>query len=156
MGFAEPRIVTMTERITAGLSQRFTMQSVAEIPALWAGLHAREWVIADEVPGALFGVSYGFDGEGGFDYLAGVEVSQVGAVPRGVSHVTLAAGEYAVFSHCGEMADIPRLFAHIFRTWFPQSGYTSAEGAVFERYPSGPADAEGRYSYEVWAPIRMV
>lgn len=156
MEFAEPQIVTMTERITAGLSQRFTMDSVGEIPALWAGLHAREWIVPDETPGALFGVSYEFDGGGGFNYLAGVEVSQVGVVPRGVCHVVLAAGDYAVFSHRGAMAEIPQLFTYIFQNWLPASGYISAEAPVFERYPSGPADAEGRHAYEVWAPIRKV
>lgn len=133
----------------AGFAERFSMADLSGLPRLWQrfGPHI------GHVPGAhgrdSYGVCYNPDDQGGFDYLAGVEV----AATAGFTHLTLSPQHYAVFEHHGSLQGIKATFDGIFQQWLPASGERSANAAVFERYPAGFDPADPQAVMEIWIPL---
>lgn len=137
----------------AGFAERFNMADLSGLPRLWQrfGPHI------GQVPGAhghdSYGVCYNPDDQGGFDYLAGVEVSTAASLPEGFSQLTLAAQHYAVFEHHGSLQGLPATFNAIFQQWLPASGEQQADAALFERYPAGFDPTDPQAVMEIWLPL---
>ena len=70
-----------------------------------------------------------------FDYMIGVEVSQVGEIPEGMEHLTIPAHDYAMmpFIKRGH-ADGMQAFARLTQEWLPASNYTMAPSPIFIYY----------------------
>lgn len=149
-----PEIVTATRRQVAGTAGDYTMATRYGIPAHWQAYFAAGHVVANAVPGAMFGVSFRPDGDGGFRYVVGVEVDPVpNDLPAGFCTATLAGGKYAVLRVFGPPAVLPSSFDSLFTDWLPQSEYRQRAGAVFERYPDDPRNGPQGMAYEIWAPV---
>lgn len=137
----------------AGLAARFGMADLSGLPRLWQ----RFGPYIGHVPGAhghdSYGVCYNPDEQGGFDYLAGVEVSDLTGLPDGFSHLTLAPQHYAVFEHHGSLQGLKATFDAIFQQWLPASGKRQADAALFERYPAGFEPNGPQSMMEIWLPL---
>ena len=106
------------------------------------------------VEGAMFGVSFGADGQGGFRYAIGVEVDPVpDSLPEGCCAVSLSAGTYAVLRRFGPIAGLPHAMDQMFSVWLPNSAFTQREGAVFERYPNDERNGPDGMAWEIWVPV---
>ena len=79
---APPRFETAKAILVAGVGDRFSYESSAGIPGLWARFHQH----VDGLPGRIGKVAYGVctnpDDAGNFDYIAGVEVADFSELPR--------------------------------------------------------------------------
>jgi AraC family transcriptional regulator len=124
------------------------MADLSGLPRLWQ----RFGPYIGHVPGAhghdSYGVCYNPDDQGGFDYLAGVEVDVTAGLPAGFTHLELSPQHYAVFEHHGSLQALKATFDGIFQQWLPASGERSANAAVFERYPAGFDPADHRPSWK--------
>ena len=114
----------------AGVSRWFTLETRARIPALW------EEVVADighVMRGNItFGACYDF-GEDGFTYMVGfVDDGRIDT--EHLDHVTLPAGDYAVFDHDGHISTIDETWTAIFEGWMPTAEVSPGEGPEFELY----------------------
>ena len=72
---AEPRFEHGHFLLIAGLGGRFTQQTTQGIPELWEKLIPHLGHIPGQKGEVTYGVCCNFDGKGGFDYIAGVEIS---------------------------------------------------------------------------------
>ena len=83
---------------------------------------------------------------------AGVEVSEVGDLPEGLSFFQIPAGRYAVFTHKGPSSDTST-FEKIFTQWLPNSEHELADRPHFDimgdKYKGDQEDSEE----EIWVPI---
>ena len=79
---AEPRFENGHFMLIAGLGGRFTQETAGKIPELWDKFVHH----IGNVPGQKGEVTYGVccnpDGKGGFEYIAGVEISKLDDLPE--------------------------------------------------------------------------
>lgn len=150
----DPQIVTATRRQVVGTAGDYTMDTRHTIPAQWQAYFAAGHVVGNAVPGAMFGVSFKPDSDGGFRYVVGVQVDPVpNDLPEGCCAVTLAGGKHAVLRAFGQMAELPQSFDSLFTDWLPHSDYRQRAGPVFERYPDDPRNGPQGMAYEIWLPV---
>lgn len=144
-----PRIETGRPLLIAGLGGHFSFDALGGLPALWQRFGPYL------VPGQVtYGVCYNTDEAGNFDYIAGVEFSDLDAVPKDFAKLRLSEQLYAIFTHTAHISTLRGTFMAIFNDWLPNSGYKSADAPPFERY-DGRFDARtGSGGFEVWIPIK--
>jgi AraC family transcriptional regulator len=151
----EPDIITGPERLVVAISGRYSIDRRAEIPALWNRYFAGNYRPENAIDGAMFGVSYGVDGAGGFDYGVGVEVPEPpSALPDDTCVLQLSAGLYAVLRQFGPVARLPDHVDWLYQNWLPGSAYRERPGSLFERYPDDNRNGPDGMSYELWAPVQ--
>lgn len=145
----EPRIIDKPAFAVTGLRFTVNRRRKSEIPGHWQRFMTYYATITDIVEGAAYGLCMQSTDEsvtGGFDYMAGVEVSGEGQVVAPLSQVTVAAQRYAVFTHAIQDKDLgkdlARSMTYIFDTWLPASPYVRANAADFECYESDRFDPQ--------------
>jgi AraC family transcriptional regulator len=151
---APPRFETGKAMLVAGIGDRFSYESSAGIPGLWARFH--QYVAS--LPGRLGPVAYGVctngDDAGNFDYIAGVEVADFSDLPREFSRVRIPEQRYAVFAHTEHISTIRRTISTIWNNWLPSSGHKIADAPTFERYDEKFDSVTGNGGFEIWVPIK--
>jgi AraC family transcriptional regulator len=151
----QPVVVTeRPARLLVGVAKAFTMATRQQMPAQWQAFFAAGYEIPHVVPGAIYGVSFSRDAQGGFWYGIALEVSEVAEVlPEGTRVMHLDSGQYAVRRVFGPMAQLPEQMDWMFREWLPASGYDLREAAVFECYPDDPRNGPKAVAFELWFPV---
>jgi AraC family transcriptional regulator len=150
-----PRFEKGTTLVLAGLRKRYTFETMTEIPALWSAFGPRIGTIPAVVGAAAYGVITGTPDGTGFDYLAGVEVSETAALPSDLTTIAVPAQRYAVFSHPGSVATLCETIDHAFHQWLPTSGHElSGHPDFFERYGERYNPETGTGDIEIWIPIK--
>jgi AraC family transcriptional regulator len=149
-----PRFINAKPMLLTGLSERYTAETSARIPAQWQ----RFLEHFDHVPGQIgrvaYGVLYNEDDEGNVDYLTGVEVPDFSRVPAEFAKVRIPEQRYAVFEHLGHISNIRRTWHTLWAAWLPGSGHEPADGPRFERYGDGFDPGKGEGDVEIWIPLR--
>ena len=153
---AEPRLEKGHFLLIAGLGERFTQETTEGIPALWDKFIPH----IGKVPGQMGDVTYGIccnpDGKGGFEYIAGVEISRLDDLPEQYRWIEVQPQHYAVFEHKGSLGDLPRTFQYIWKTWLPASGREAADAPEFERYSADFNPQTGEGVLEIWLPLKAI
>lgn len=140
--------------LIAGLGGQFTQQTTQGIPALWEKLEPHIGNIPGQKGEVTYGVCCNFDGKGGFDYIAGVEISKLDDLPEQYRWVEVQPQLYAVFEHKGPLDTLPQLFQYIFGTWQPQSGHEVLDAPELERYSEDFNPKLNTGKLEIWIPIK--
>ncbi|AZD56469.1 Transcriptional regulator, AraC family [Pseudomonas chlororaphis subsp. aurantiaca] len=140
--------------LIAGLGGHFTPETMQRILELWERFIPH----LGKVPGQVGEVTYGLccnpDGKGGFEYIAGVEISKLDDLPELYRWIEVPPQQYAVFEHQGPLASLPQTFQYIWKTWLPQSGREAADAPEFERYSADFNPDTGQGVLEIWLPIK--
>lgn len=140
--------------LLAGVRRQHAFADVpAGIPAQW-----RELEKLGALPGQLGGVAYGAIcgadvAAQRMEYLCGYEVAAFESLPKGIGRMRVPAGDYAVFWHAGDVADVRASWQYIFATWLPRSGMESAHVPDFERYDERFDPLTGRGGIELWVGV---
>jgi len=133
----------------AGVRARHTATTVASIPSQWQQLALTRELGRD----IAYGVCCNRDGEGAFDYIAGMEIGATAAVPSAWSAVSIPAGDYLVAWHGGHISAIRSTWYWLLNDYLPRSGLTLADAPDFERYDARFDDRSGLGGVEIWLPI---
>jgi len=150
-----PRFETAKAMLIAGVGERYNHcdSGGAGIPNQWQRFHERAGDIPGRIGNVAFGVCCNGDDAGNFDYIAGVEVSDLADLPREFAGVRLPAQRYAVFTHADHISTIRRTVTAIWNQWLPQSGLKVAEAPNFERYDERFDPITGKGGLEIWVPV---
>ncbi|MGZ8196202.1 MAG: GyrI-like domain-containing protein [Methylosarcina sp.] len=153
LGLGPVRFENQEKRLIAGLKERYTLENRGNIPLQW-----RRFVPnLGNIPGQQNNRAYGVcqcSGDGcGFDYLTGVEVSDIGQLPPGFSHVRIPEGRYAVFTHSGHVSLMPQTMDNLWMRWVPDCGLKIADSPSFERYTEEFNPATGMGGIEIALPL---
>ncbi len=145
----EPRREYRGTLRVAGIGARHTSATVASIPSQWQRL--------DEAHGLGTEIAYGVcgnsDAEGGFDYIAGVEIRAGAPVPAGWQAISIAPREYLVAWHAGHISAIRSTWFWLLNDYLPASGLTLADAPDLERYDARFDDRSGHGGVEIWLPL---
>ena len=150
----EPRFTHGPFQLIAGLGERFTQDTLGGIPELWKKLLPHIGTIPGQTGCETYGVCCHPDGQGGFEYIAGVAISKLDDLPEQYRWVELPAQEYAVFEHQGSLADLGKTMQAIWKDWLPQSGFEAADAPEFERYSAEFDPQAGAGVLEIWIPVK--
>lgn len=148
-----PRFETSSPVLIAGLSDRFTFATNEGIPALWQLFDPYIGNLPDQVGDMTYGVCCHPDGDGGFEYIAGVAVRRKDRLPETFRCVEIPAARYAVFEHREHISTLHQTVYTIWHRWFPSSGLQPADAPDFERYSADFDPAAGTGTLEIWVPV---
>lgn len=148
-----PRFETLSPRLIAGMSDRFTFATNEGIPALWQAFNPYIGHLPDQVGDLTYGVCCNPDGDGGFEYIAGVEVRRKDRLPDRFRCVEIPGVRYAGFEHRGHISTLHQTVYTIWHHWFPSSGLQAADAPDFERYSADFDPVAGTGTLEIWVPV---
>ncbi len=141
--------------LLAGVRRRHTFaDAAAAIPAQWRDLAA-----LGPLPGQRGAVAYGVvcgsdPAAGTFEYMCGLEVDALDALPPGLGRMRVPAQRYAVFTLSGGVDAVRPAWDAIWGHWLPRSGHRPANTPDFERYDPARFDARtGAGEVEIWFPV---
>ncbi len=130
----EVEIVTIEGFGVIGMD--YTGSDAEEVMALWEEFTPR----IKEIPGVnmdddAFGVLFGYDViSGEYSYLACVESDMEGALPEGMMELSVAGGEYAVFTFPFTL--LGEIYNYAYYEWLPESTHSHGDSYDFEYYPA--------------------
>lgn len=150
----KPRFVDGPVLTLAGLAERYSYETCAGIPAQWQRFQKYLGHVPGQKGDAAYGVCYNSDDAGNIDYMAGVEVEDLGRVPPELARLRVAPHRYAVFTHHGHISTIRGTWKAIFCDWLPESGYKAADAPSFERYDERFDPQSGNGDLEIWLPVQ--
>jgi AraC family transcriptional regulator len=154
-----PRFEDSRPLLITGLGDRYTANTLDDLPALWNRFSVHIGKIPGQVGRAAYGVcSDMFNGTGSFHYLSGVEVSESAALPAQFSRVQIPAQRYVIFPHREHVSRLRYTVNAIWSQWLPESGHKAARAAAgapdfFERYGEDFDPQLGMGDIEVWIPL---
>jgi AraC family transcriptional regulator len=148
-----PRIKSMGQLSIVGIGLDCAFDTISDIPSVWQAFNSRE----DEVPNAKGQASYGVctvaESSGRFRYIAGCASDVETGLPHGMERIVLPAGRYAVFTHKGHIAELPKTVFTIWNKSLSENALTVREAPNFELYDKRFDPKTGRGVVEVWIPI---
>lgn len=151
--FQSPRLVSGPEMLIFGLSERYACQTNAGIPAQWSRFVPHIGAIPNQAGQIVYGVCSNADEAGSYDYICGVEVSEVPAYPAEFTAIRLHARTYCVIEHKGHISTIAATWKAIWEHGAPP-GYQADDAPSFERYDERFDARTGLGGLEIWIPIR--
>jgi AraC family transcriptional regulator len=148
------RIVEGRAMLLGGLRRVHSFGGAAEsIPAQWQAFQQ-----LGRLPGqqgtAAYGVMCGADLQAQtMEYMTGVEVAALEALPREYGRMRIPAQRYAVFIHPGHVSTLHTTWDAIWNEWLPRSGHRPANTPEFEVYGERFDFRTRSGVIEVWASL---
>src|SRR5579862_7759407 len=136
---AEPRFEKRDSFLIAGLSQRFTPDTMSNIANIWQRFAPNIGKVPGQSGKVTWGVISNFTNVEAFDYMAAVELSPYTSLPRNLDVIHIPALNYAVFPHTGHVSGLKQTIDAIWREWqpnFPRAIKSPKPGipSLLERY----------------------
>ncbi len=110
-------------------------------------------------------VYYGYTDWSGYDdgyihYIPSLEVSDLKAIPEGLTGIAIPPHKYVVFRFVGffrpddiKGRQVGRLIVHLYRKWITDSGFKSADTFRFERIDTGLSN-DNYCELDIYQPIK--
>ena len=138
--------------LIAGLRRYYPFsEAPGGIPAQWQEAHALGR-LPGQVGATAYGVSCGADANG-FQYMCGMEVESLEALPAELARVRILPQTYAVFVHRGHVSEIGGTWDRILNEWLPNAPCESAHKPDFEVYDKCYDAGTGTGEVEIWISI---
>jgi len=147
-----PIFVQKPKRNFVGLDRPMTDDELPAIPAQWAEFNAADLAIENSLGKGSYGIVHGFEGDS-WRYACACEVSKLGAIPEGYTHITAPAANFAVFKSSENVSRIGDVIS-IVMDWIDTSDYQSAEGPMLEFYGPSYVPETGEGGFEIWTPVK--
>lgn len=135
----------------AGFDRRYTYQTMSDIPNLWHEFGPMVNHISGQVGEKAYGVCHSFD-EGGFSYMAAVEISSTDSLPVGFATLDFPTSEYAVFTHPGSVKTLRETLDYA-RVWLEENNRQTDGQSFFEQYGEAFDPSTGSGDITVWYPL---
>jgi len=154
----EPEIAHLDAFTVVGQRGQFDPDTKHRIPELWERVLPLLPRIARRRGDLTYGVCLNAEpSEGSFDYVAGVEVEAVEALPPELCAETLPPQTYAIFRHTLRSTslheELQPTLRWIWGTWIPGAPYEYRGGPDFERYPPDFDPSAGRGYLDIAVPV---
>lgn len=151
-GKMEPETVTKQAFTVVGMLYRGKNEN-SEIAQMWSEFVPR----IGEIQGIAdaqesYGVCSDLDGEGVFEYVAGVPVTKTENIPDGMVSWNVPEQRYAIFA-C-TLPTIHDAYQYAFENWLPNSGYQRGDGPDFELYDRNFDPDRGELRLHIYIPIK--
>lgn len=147
------RIADQRKLLVVGMAERFACGTSLGITALWQRFEPFMQAVSFLKEAMPVGVSRAHDEDGGFEYIAALEVTHFGETPPELNAIEIPAHRYAVFTHTGHVTRFPDTFRIIWDEALPAMKLTPVAGAVLERHLPAFDPRTGEGGIEVWVPV---
>lgn len=151
-----PRLVEGRPLLIAGLMERHDCTKPEGVPAQWQRFTPHIESIPNGVGRAAYGViSELFANSESFQYLSGVEVSDLFGLDPGLSALRLPAQRYAAFTHPGHVSSMRSTIHTIFNREIAALKLEVGDLPNFIEYYGPRFNPEtGEGEVEIWVPLR--
>ncbi len=134
----EPMIKELPGMKVVGIEYTGLNQN-GEVQQLWEEFNSYMNEIRDKVePYLALGVCTNMRPDGSYTYVAGYAVTVIAQPPPGMVSRSTPPARYAIFTHHGQLFDVPNdlhsTYNYIFTDWLPASGYTYSGSPTLEWY----------------------
>jgi AraC family transcriptional regulator len=136
-----------------GLAASCPYDTTITIPAQWQRFMERVHEIPARLDRIPVGVNQATNDEGGFLYLAAVEVARFERTPGGLTELEIPPRAYAVFEHRDHVSRIFDTYAAIWNDALPATGRALADGAILERHNDTFDPRTGEGGLTLWIPL---
>jgi AraC family transcriptional regulator len=150
---AKPRIEDAPLLLVAGLSRRYSRETLSGIPSQWQQFAPYIGHISSQVGDAAYGICTSADESGNMSYLCGVQVSAFEDIPDEFATLRIPQHRYAVFTHEGHISTIQATWGAIFRTGLPELEAQLADAPDFEKCDRRFDPRSGNGIVEIWMPL---
>jgi AraC family transcriptional regulator len=153
---AAPKIEQRAAMRIAGLLVRYEMTKLDGIPQQWQSFQQYIGHVHGAVAGAAYGVVGPMAPEAqAFDYMCGLEVSEIAELPPEFKIWTIPAGRFARVKHSGHISTIRATCAAIFEDWLPGSRYQQNHDVIsfLEYYGPDFNPVTGLGTVEIWVAL---
>jgi AraC family transcriptional regulator len=140
--------------LVVGMAERFACGASLGITALWQRFEPFMEAVPFKKEAMPIGVTRNHDEDGGFEYIAGLEVTRFGDTPPQLIAIEIPAHRYAVFTHIGHVTRFPDTFRIIWDEALPALGASPVEAPVLERHLPTFDPRTGEGGIEVWVPVK--
>lgn len=89
-----------------------------------------------------------------FFYTAGVEVTRLENIPKGMIAKEILAGKYAVFTHKGKLEKLQHTIDYIYSSWLSRSGNELRDAPDLEVYDDRFKPDSDESEFDLYIPIR--
>jgi len=151
---APPVFRRIGEQLFVGLAAEDRMGESTKIPAQWqtfmSGPYQR---IRHKLQQPPVGISLPGTTAEDFVYLCAAQVSRFEATPAGLTEITLAPSDYAIFTHQGHVSALPSTYRAIWHDWLPTSGRVPKRAASLEHHDASFDPRTGLGGITVWIAL---
>lgn len=127
----EKKIVTLEEFTVVGLECSGKQD---EMIAIWGVINERDKEIETPFNNVCYGLSYDMDQTGNFKYMAGMKVTSIENLPRGMKAKKVLGGKFAVFTFKDDVSKMGQFFEAIYKEYLPAYGLIPDHRTWFEYY----------------------
>jgi AraC family transcriptional regulator len=154
----EPRIEKRDSFLIAGLTQRFTPDTMSNIAGIWQRFVPHIGRVPGQAGKVTWGVISNFTDVEAFDYMAAVEISPYAGLPPNLDVIHIPALSYAVFPHAGHVSGLKETIDAIWHDWqpnYPRAMKLPRPGipSLLERYGESFGHKTAVGEVEVWVPV---
>ncbi|PYI57594.1 AraC family transcriptional regulator [Paenibacillus flagellatus] len=139
MNVDKPDIVRLDPIAIAGREYRTTLEEgkqYADIPGFYFDFGQQGYFLRipnRAAPDMAYGIACKFADDGGFSFIVGEQVSEIGAdLDPALCGFVIPGGTYAVFRANGDADTVRRTREYVYGTWLPNSNYERTDGPDFE------------------------
>jgi AraC family transcriptional regulator len=147
------RIVDEKRMLAVGLAERFPCGPSLGVTTLWQRFEPFMEAVPFKREAMPVGISRNHDEDGGFEYIAALEVTRFGETPPELMEIEIPAHRYAVFTHTGHVTRFPDTFRVIWDEALPELGLAPAQAPVLERHLQAFDPRTGEGGIDVWVPV---
>lgn len=151
-----PRFVKQGVTRVVGLVEQCSFDTSISIPGQWQRFMEQVEGIDNVIPGMPTGINRAADEEGWFPYMAAVEVSAFGAVPKSLTQLEIPARTYAVFEHNRHVSTIFDTYSAIWDEALPATGRKAADAPILEKHNHAFDPETGEGGLTLWIPLEEV
>lgn len=149
----ESRIFSDGSRHFIGLQGQFAHETIPDIPLLWDRFNATDFDMPGVNKDAAFGIVWGGDDGGLFEYMCAWQIAAPVAQSDYASR-TVAAGEYLVIDTKAQLSTMRDAMQAGFSEMNRQ-GLTRRVAPMLEYYGPNFDPETGQGGYEIWFPITL-
>jgi len=154
----EPRYEKRDGFLIAGLTQRFTPDTMSNIAKIWQKFVPHIGKVPGQAGKISWGIISNFTNVEAFDYTAAIEISPYAGLPAKLDVIHIPALTYAVFPHTGHVSGLKATIDAIWSDWQPNSPRALKSPrpgipSLLERYSESFDHKTALGEVEVWVPV---
>lgn len=155
-----PKIVSRPSEYVIGMGHSFGENNQSEIKSLWQVFNERQAMVPNVKGPYALGVCCTShprinkkNRRDSFIYLASRPVNSLDEIPDEMIGFEIPAGQYAVFTHTGNVNNLRHTVNYIWGTWLPKCSYEYVHGPDIELYNSRFNAKTGEGQIEIYVPV---
>jgi AraC family transcriptional regulator len=149
----DPEIRMAAAMTFACVFERFALEAMQGIPALWRRFMEVAALIERRVHPIPVGIVGPIRDDGGFDYGCGIQVDAASNTPKQMTLLSVPEQRYALFRHVAHVSMIKGTYDAIWNRVLPENGWTMPDQPSLEWHEPTFDPLTGDGGVTIWVPV---